>query len=131
MASPLMVNTTTRNATMTQAHVLRHAQFIGHQLKTTEACEEGGELILHIDQTNILQEWAIKAHQGKTMPMASNVSEDPEYQRYWKASLEGEAQRFPRSRENDRAINLKPEAPTTLDCKVYPLNPLCRTDCYC
>jgi hypothetical protein len=58
--------------------------------------------------------------------MASNVSEDPEYQRYWKASLE-EAQKFPRSRENDHAIKLKPEAPTTLDCKVYPLNPLRRT----
>jgi hypothetical protein len=65
MAAPLMVNTTTRNATMTQAHVLRHAQCIGHQLETTEACEEGDELILNIDQTNILQEWAIKAHQGK------------------------------------------------------------------
>ena len=32
-----------------------------------------------------------------------------------------ESHRFPPSREDDHAINLKPDAPTTLDCKVYPL----------
>ena len=33
------------------------------------------------------------------------------------------AHHFPTSREWDHAIDLKPEAPTTLDCKVYPLAP--------
>jgi hypothetical protein len=33
------------------------------------------------------------------------------------------AHRFPTSREWDHAIDLKPDAPTTLDCKVYPLAP--------
>ena len=32
------------------------------------------------------------------------------------------AHRFPDSREWDHAIDLKPEAPTTLNCKVYPLS---------
>ena len=31
--------------------------------------------------------------------------------------------RFPDSRDWDHAIDLKPDAPATLDCKVYPLSP--------
>ena len=33
------------------------------------------------------------------------------------------AHRFPDSRDWDHAIDLKPDAPTTLDCKVYLLSP--------
>ena len=33
------------------------------------------------------------------------------------------AHRFPDSREWDHAIDLKPDAPATMDCKVYPLSP--------
>ena len=33
------------------------------------------------------------------------------------------AHHFPASREWDHAIDLKPDALTTLDCKVYPLSP--------
>ena len=36
---------------------------------------------------------------------------------------ETEAQRFPPTRNDDHAINLKPDAPSILDCKIYPLNP--------
>ncbi len=35
---------------------------------------------------------------------------------------EKEADRFPPKREEDHAINLKEDAPTTLDCKIYPLS---------
>jgi hypothetical protein len=33
------------------------------------------------------------------------------------------AHRFPESCEWDHAIDLKPDAPNTMDCKVYPLSP--------
>jgi hypothetical protein len=31
------------------------------------------------------------------------------------------SQRIPPSRESDHAIDLKPGAPDTLDCKIYPM----------
>ena len=33
------------------------------------------------------------------------------------------AHRFPESHEWDHAIDLKPDAPNMMDCKVYPLSP--------
>jgi hypothetical protein len=46
-----------------------------------------------------------------------------EYHKYGKVFSDEEAQRFPTSRPWDHAIDLIPEAPTTLNCKVYPLAP--------
>jgi hypothetical protein len=47
----------------------------------------------------------------------------PQYHGHAKVFSEVAAQRFPESRPWDHAINLKPNAPHTLDCKVYPLSP--------
>ena len=47
----------------------------------------------------------------------------PQYHRHERVFSETAAHRFPTSREWDHAIDLKLEAPTTLDCKVYPLSP--------
>ena len=33
-----------------------------------------------------------------------------------------EANRFPPKREEDHAINLKEDTPTSLNCKIYPLS---------
>jgi hypothetical protein len=46
-----------------------------------------------------------------------------QYHSHAKVLSEEAAHRFPASREWDHAIDLKPDAPTTLDCKVYPLSP--------
>jgi hypothetical protein len=46
-----------------------------------------------------------------------------EYHRYGKVFSDEEAQCFPTSRPWDHAIDLIPEAPTTLNCKVYLLAP--------
>ena len=46
-----------------------------------------------------------------------------EYHHYKKVFSEEEAKRFPASRPWDHAIELLPDAPETLDCKVYPLAP--------
>src|ERR1700760_4562195 len=46
-----------------------------------------------------------------------------QYHKYGKVFSETEAQRFPQKRPWDHAIELFPEAPQTLDCKIYPLAP--------
>jgi hypothetical protein len=46
-----------------------------------------------------------------------------EYQRHTHIFSDEEAQRFPPSRPWDHAINLKPDTPDTINCKVYPLAP--------
>ena len=46
-----------------------------------------------------------------------------EYHRYGKVFSEQEAQRFPKPKPYDHAIDLLPDAPQSLDCKVYPLAP--------
>ncbi len=33
------------------------------------------------------------------------------------------SQRFPPARNEDHTINLKPDAPASIDCKIYPLTP--------
>src|ERR1700689_301414 len=47
----------------------------------------------------------------------------PEYTRHEVVFSEKASQRFPPAREEDHVITLKPDAPTTLNCKVYPLTP--------
>jgi hypothetical protein len=46
-----------------------------------------------------------------------------EYQRHARIFSDEEAQRFPPSRPWDHAINLKPDTPDTINCKVYPIAP--------
>src|ERR1700730_13170266 len=45
-----------------------------------------------------------------------------EYQRHWKVFSEEESHRFPPQRSEDMKIQLKPGAPESIDCKVYPLS---------
>ncbi len=72
--------------------------------------------MLQID--NIMQQWAERAAQNKP----TQTPEIPEeYQRHATVFSEKAAQRFPPAREEDHVITLKPGAPTTLNCKVYPL----------
>ena len=47
----------------------------------------------------------------------------PQYHQHKQVFSKTAAHRFPDSREWDHAINLKPDAPATMDCKVYPLSP--------
>jgi hypothetical protein len=46
-----------------------------------------------------------------------------EYQCHARIFSDEEAQRFPPSQPWDHAINLKPDTPDTINCKVYPLPP--------
>jgi hypothetical protein len=44
------------------------------------------------------------------------------YHKFKKAFLESALERFPERKKWDHAINLKEDAPTSLDCRVYPLS---------
>ena len=44
-----------------------------------------------------------------------------EYQRFAKVFSEEESHRFPPSRDFDHVITLKPDAPSSISCKVYPM----------
>src|SRR3984893_2472530 len=50
-----------------------------------------------------------------------------EYQRHWKVFSEEESHRFLPQRSEDMKIQLKPGAPESIDCKVYPLSKEDRT----
>ena len=114
---PLHLRQTTKTAGDTMAsHLVRTAQEMHSRLAWTHEWEKGDEII--INRTNFAQEWAIEANQNKHLEAIPD-----EYRRHAKVFSEIEAQRFPPTREDDPAINLKPDAPSILDCKIYPLNP--------
>ena len=98
------------------ANLVQTAKDMHSQLAWTHEWEEGDEII--INRTNFAQEWAIEANQNKHLKAIPE-----EYQQHDKVFSKTEAQRFPPMRDNDHAINLKPDAPSILDCKIYPLNP--------
>ena len=59
---------------------------------------------------------AIKAYNKQ-----KEVNISPEYRRFASVFSDEESQRFPPSRPWDHAIELKPDAPSHLQCKVYPM----------
>ena len=60
---------------------------------------------------------AIAALEKKTMTTTLPV----QYQKFAKVFSEEESNRFPPSRPWDHAIELKSDAPTALNCKIYPM----------
>jgi hypothetical protein len=45
-----------------------------------------------------------------------------QYHKFKKAFLESASEQFPERKKWDHAIDLKEDAPTSLDCRVYPLS---------
>jgi hypothetical protein len=45
------------------------------------------------------------------------------YHRYGRVFQEEASERFPAPRKWDHAIDLKPDAPSSIDCRIYPLSP--------
>ena len=89
--------------------------------------EEGDELYIrivragHFAKTTVAQQLAEQAT-DKTVRSWDEIVPS-QYHQHAKVFSETAAHRFPDSREWDHAIDLKPDAPLTLDCKVYPLSP--------
>ena len=118
-----MISTTNRTLEQEAAEQLKvEAAIWGNTLKNNGKLEEGDELIMKIRTTHFTQEWVIKAHDTSKELSSNDLPE--EYKRHWKVFSEEEAKRFPPLRgDDDHAINLKPDAPDTLQCKIYPLSP--------
>ena len=93
---------------------------LGRVLKAARkdpAWEEGDEVIIMAMSAHTSQQWAIEANKCKqTVPTLS-----ARYQQHTWLFLEDTAKRFPPSRPEDLAVWLKPGAPDTINCKVYPL----------
>ena len=71
-------------------------------------------------KTTIAQVWAHKAQEKK--PEAPEKELPKEYQKHWRVFSEKLAQRFPPKCREDMAIKLLLGAPTSINCKIYPLN---------
>ena len=88
---------------------------------------DGDELYIHVikterlAKTTVAQQLAEQAA-NKTVRTWDQIV-PPQYHQHAKVFSETAAHRFPDSREWDHAIDLKADAPSTLDCKVYPLSP--------
>ena len=74
------------------------------------------ELEEHTTIQGIATELAIQAGEGK-----KKVTIPEEYRRFKRLFSEEASYRFPPSRPWDHAIELKPEVPDAIPCKVYPM----------
>jgi hypothetical protein len=74
--------------------------------------EEGDEIL----KVNLVQQWVEATLKNKTLTEIL-----PQYDWYRQVFSEEAATHFPPSRPKDHAIKLKPGAPDTINCKVYPL----------
>ena len=96
-------------------------------IRHTPLLNEGDKLYIRIMRTDCLakttvaQQLAEQAVDKTACPWDQIVP--PQYHQHAQVFSETAAHRFPVSCEWDHAIDLKPDAPTTMDCKVYPLSP--------
>ena len=85
--------------------------------RADQVWEEGNEIIIMAVSAHTFQQWAIKANRCKqdvpTLPV--------QYQQHVQLFSKDAAKRFPPSWPKDLAVQLKPGAPDTINCKVYPL----------
>ena len=84
--------------------------------------EEKEEIVHQLEETTTIRgiatELAIQAGEGK-----KKVDIPAVYDRFKWLFSEEASQRFPPSRPWDHAFELKPDAPDTIPCKVYPMTP--------
>ena len=89
--------------------------------------DEGDELYVRIIRTPRIAKTTVAQQLAKQATDKMVCSWDqivpPQYHTHARVFSEEAAHHFPASREWNHAIDLKPEAPLTLDCKVYPLSP--------
>ena len=84
--------------------------------------EEKNEIVQELEEATTIRgiatELAIQAGEGKRKVEIPAV-----YDRFKRLFSEEASQRFPPSRPWDHTIDLKPDAPDAIPCKVYPMTP--------
>ena len=124
---PALVTIRTKGAA--SGKPMRSVQVAGMRttIQNVPLLDKGDELyvcLLRTDRlakTMVTQQLAEQATDKTTQSWDQIVP--PQYHQHERVFSETAAHRFLDSREWDHAIDLKPEAPTTLDCKVYLLSP--------
>ena len=88
-----------------------------------QAQEEKEEIVRELEETTtihgIATKLAIQAGEGK-----KKVEVPAIYNRFARLFSEEASQRFPSSHPWDHAIDLKPDTPDVIPCKVYPMMPM-------
>ncbi len=74
-----------------------------------------------VKQTNVAQQLAIEALDKQEKTWQELVPK--QYHKFGSIFSEKDLERFPGTRKWDHAIDLKADAPTSIDCCVYPLSP--------
>jgi reverse transcriptase-like protein/integrase-like protein len=74
-----------------------------------------------LKKTTIAQQLAEQALSKEEQSWEELVPQ--QYHKFGSVFSEIDSERFPGPRKWDHAIDLKPEAPTSIDCRVYPLSP--------
>ena len=89
--------------------------------------DDGDELYVRIIKTERSAKTTVAQQLAEQVADKTVCSWDqivpPQYHQHAMVFSETAAHRFPDSRDWDHAIDLKVDAPPTLDCKVYPLSP--------
>ncbi len=83
--------------------------------------EDGCWIKTLLGKTTVAQQLAEAATEKKKRNWDELVPE--QYHDLEKVFLETASERFPNRRRYDHAIDLVPEAPTSIDCRIYPLSP--------
>jgi hypothetical protein len=78
-------------------------------------------ITLTLKKTTVAQQLAEQALSKEEQSWEELVPK--QYHRFGSIFSEVDSERFPGPRKWDHAIDLKPEAPTSIDCRVYPLSP--------
>ncbi len=84
-----------------------------------EASSEMESKKVTLRRTTVASELAQLAEQNKRKRTYEEMVPE-EYRKYQKIFNEEQSHRFPPKRPWDHAIDLLPEAPNTIDCKIYP-----------
>ena len=108
---------------------MRSVQVAGMRttIRNTPFLNKGDKLYIHVSRTTqltkttVAQQLAEQAADKTIRPWNQIIP--PQYHRHEHIFSEVAAHRFPDSWDWDHAIDLKPDVPATLDCKVYPLSP--------
>jgi len=75
-----------------------------------------------IRKSTIAQQLAIEVNEQKEEKLWQELVPQ-QYHRYAKVFREKDSEKFPDRRPWDHAIDLKPDAPASINCRVYPLSP--------
>ena len=92
-------------------------------IKALPGWEEGNELWTRtiIRKTTVASELAQKATEKRKKNWDEIIPDM--YHQFSKVFSEAASERFPEKHPWDHAIDLKPDAPASINCKVYPLSP--------